>query len=153
MIENFEYKLNNKKYKISHFDMLIWKFPSEFELKKQLFRLSKNKKVKYKKVKSTNNFQYFVLYDKKSYNKTIFNIKYDFLVPIQSLFPYFLKDKSPGRYVVKTPFNSYEVLKDVDFITSLKPVEEEENMEINQSDIDDYMKRLFKGEENDFIRI
>jgi hypothetical protein len=55
--------------------------------------------------------------------------------------------------VVKTPFNSYEVLKDVDFITSLKPVEEEENMEINQSDIDDYMKRLFKGEENDFIRI
>ncbi|MDK2946712.1 hypothetical protein SAMN04488588_1768 [Geotoga petraea] len=153
MSKEFVYMVKRKKYKISHVDMLLWKFPSEFELKKQLFRLSKDKKIKYKKVKSTRSFQYFVLIDKGFYNKILFNIRYDFLIPVQTLFPHFLKGKNPGRYVVKTPFCSYEVLKDVDFITSLKPVEEDEDINILKEDLDDYMNKHFGREENDFIRI
>lgn len=153
MNKKFVYIEKHKKYKIIHFDMLLWKFPSEFELKKQLFKLSKDKKLKYKKVKSTKFFEYFVLIDKNFYSKIKFNILYDFFIPVQSLFPYFLKDKSPGRYVVKTPFNSYEVLKDIDFITSLKIVEEEADIRIEKEDLDVYMNKYFNGEENDFIRI
>lgn len=152
-INNLEFKINNKKYKIIHLDMLIWKFPSEFELKKQLFNLSRHKSVKYKKIKSTKSFQYFVLFDKKSLSKNLFSLKYDFLIPIQSIIFFFVKEKTPGRYYIKTPLNTYEVLKDVDFITSLKPVEEKEDFEITESDIQKYMKNEFKGEENDFIRI
>ena len=150
---NLDFKIKNKKYKVIHIDMLIWKFPSEFELKKQLFNLSKHKDVKYKKIKSTNSFQYFALFDKKSYYKPLRSLKYDYFIPIQSIIIFFTKDKTPGRYHIKTPLNTYEVLKDVDFITSLKPVEEKEDIEITIDDINNYMKKDFKDEENDYIRI
>ncbi|MGM0640820.1 MAG: hypothetical protein ACQESN_05310 [Thermotogota bacterium] len=153
MKNKFEFKIKNKKYKVEHIDMLIWKFPSEFELKKQLFNLSRHKSVKYKKIKSTKSFQYYTLFSKKSLYKNFLSMKYDYFIPIQSIIIFFIKDKAPGRYYVKTPFNIYEVLKDVDFITSLKPVEEKENFEITESDIKKYMTKNFKGEENDFIRI
>lgn len=153
MKKYIEIKLKNKKYKITHIDMLVWKFPSEFELKKQLYSISRHNKVKYKKIKSTQIFQYYALFDKKSYYKNFITMKFDYIIPVQSLLSFFLKDKSPGRYYIKTPFNTYEYLKDVDFFTSLKPVNEKEDIEIKEEEIIKFMKKDFKGEENDFIRI
>lgn len=146
----FNYK--GKKVCINHLDLFIKPFKNDFQLRKVYFEEIKNKLIEFKKLYSSD-MNYYLVMSKRDYRRCKYSLLYDIYLPVQSIILKKVLELPEGKYIVGTPFNNYEFIRNKEFAFSGLPSKEEATFFIDNDELISIAKRSLQEKKNVFNRI